>query len=95
MVVASIFAVLSILACIVATLLMLVLLLASAPNSSEAAYSLLKRSMWSVFIAGSLGVICGVWALIVDKPWTSAACGAAPLLFDIALLIYLTKALAP
>ncbi len=72
-----------------ASLLMLVLLLASAPNSTPAQASTIKWLMLSVGVTCLLGLIGGVGSIIVGRPWLGAGLGAVPTAYTIGLFIVL------
>jgi hypothetical protein len=75
---AVIVAVLSTLAGAGASLMMVVLLLASAPNSKPEQWMQIKMLMLAVAIMGFLGLVGAVWAMCVDRPWLASAAGIMP-----------------
>lgn len=81
-------AVLSTAAGCVASLSLLVLVMASGANSTDAQLAALKR--WMVVITvGGLAVAGGaVWLAVHGRPWTGAAVGGLPVAGMIGLFIW-------
>ena len=72
-------------------LLMLVLLLASAPNSTPE-----RAELWKYLALGSIGVTAlallgGGLAMYYGRPWTGASIAASPAVIFVVTVIVLTK----
>lgn len=76
---------------IVASLFMLVLLLASAPNSKPDEWASIKGSLITISVVGLAGVIGAIWLMIVREPMAASAVGAAPGVFCILSFIIMLK----
>ncbi|MFO0832936.1 MAG: hypothetical protein U0637_13985 [Phycisphaerales bacterium] len=73
-----------------APLLLGVLLIAGAANSSEQQLTRMKAWAIAIAVVTLLGVGCAVWLMIARRPWTAVACGGFPALFClVAFLIML------
>jgi hypothetical protein len=72
-----------------ASLLMLVMLLASAPNSTPAQAATIKWLMLSVAAACVLGLVGGVGSIIAGRPWLGAGLGAVPTVYVVGLVVVL------
>lgn len=88
---AWIFAVLSAVAGGLATLTMLVMLMAGGANSSPAQITQIKWMMIGVALVGVIGLGGAVWAMIAGKPWLGAGLGIAPAVVVIAMIVVLVK----
>lgn len=73
---------------IVATVMLLSLLLASAPNSSPQQLRTIRRLMWLSGVGGLLCAVAGTWLLLAGRPWWGAAVGAVPVAATLTLLVY-------
>lgn len=68
---------------------MLVLLMASMPNATPARLAEIRWCMLTVALVG-LGSLGGsVWAIASDRAWLAAGIGFAPVVFCIALFVFL------
>lgn len=76
---AIILAILSTVAGAFASILMLVFLLACAPNSSPRQFAFLRSLMFIMTAAGAAAFIGAVIALVADRPWLAASLGASPI----------------
>lgn len=79
-------AVLSNLSGIMVTLIMLVLLMASAPNSKPSELMTIKWLMSAAAVIGLACLVGGVWTLVSGRPWTSTGLGLAPILWNAVVL---------
>ena len=82
-------AVLGVAAGVVATLMMLVMLLASMPNGSPQQLASIRN--WMI-ATGVIGVACAIAAIVLmstGRPWWGAGVGAVPVVTTIASFIYL------
>lgn len=85
----SVLAVASSLVGALATLLMLTLLLASAPNSTPQQLSQINWLMLAVGLIGLAGLAAAVVALIAGRQWLAAGAGLAPAAFSVIILTVL------
>jgi hypothetical protein len=83
---ATIVAVLSNISGATVTLLMLVLLVASAPNSKPQELMTIKWLMTAAAVVGLGCLIGGGWTLVSGKPWTSTGLGLTPVLWNAVVL---------
>ncbi len=72
---------------LVASVVLLVLLLAGSPNSSPQQLATIKSWMIATGVVGVLGLVGAVWLMIVRRPMPAAAVGGAPALFCIIAFI--------
>lgn len=87
----NILAVCSMLMGVGASVLMLVLLLASTPNSSPQQLAQIRGWMLAIGVLAAMSLVGSVWALIVKKPLPAAGVGALPLLFCVVSFIVLWR----
>ena len=79
----------SIFVSILATLTMLVLLVASAPNSSPRQSLEIKLMMSAVGLIGLAGPGVSIWAMLAGRPSLALWAGLSPTIFVAALFIFL------
>ena len=82
---------LSIAAGAVATLLMLVLLMAGCANSTPAKLRLMKQLMLATALAGLAGATMGIAVWTRGRPDAACLWGLAPAAFVVALIIIMLK----
>lgn len=70
---------------------MLVLLLASSPNSSPQQFASIRNWMIAIAVVALLGIVGAIWALVVKRPWHAAGIGLAPALFTLASFVILWR----
>ena len=85
----QILAVLSTLAGVGASLLMLVLLMAGGANSTETQIRQIWIFFWTVIALAALGVIGAVVCFVKARYGLAAACGIAPAVFCVGLLTWM------
>lgn len=85
----AVLAVLSMLAGVGATLMMFVLLLASAPNSKPEQLMQIKMLMLGMGLVGLIGLVGAIWAMIAGRHWLAAGIGISPAAAAIAMFIIL------
>lgn len=85
------FAILSTLLGLFVSLLMVVMLFASAPNSSPEQWAQIKNWLFAVTAAAVVGLAGSVWLLIVKKPWYAMGAGAFPVLFCIVAIVLIMR----
>ena len=68
------------------TLMMLVLLLASTPNSTPMQLRQIEQWMLMVALIGAAAIAGALWAMITRRHGLAAGIGIAPVVLDIALL---------
>lgn len=88
-------AILSTLAGLGASLLMTVLLFASAPNSSAAQWAQIRNWLIAIAVVALLGLAGSGWLLIVKKPWYACGVGGFPVLFSLVALIVIWNTQKP
>ena len=88
---AAVFSVLSMAAGALATLMMLVMLMASGANSSPAQILQIKWMMIGVAVIGLGGLVGGIWTLVAGRPWVSAGIGIVPAVAVMVLVVVLVK----
>jgi hypothetical protein len=86
---AAVFSVLSMAAGALATLMMLVMLMAGGANSSPAQILQIKWMMMGVAVIGLGGLVGGIWTLIAGRPWVSAGIGIMPAVVAIGMFVVL------
>lgn len=79
-------AVLANLSGLVASLFLLVMLMASGANSTPAQITLIKQLMLAVSVVALLGLGGGVWSLVMGRSWLAAGLGFFPCLFAVSLV---------
>ncbi len=89
---AAVVAVFSILAGVGATLLMVVLLLAGAPNSKPEQWMQIKMLMLGMGLVGIIGLVGAIWAMVAGRRWLAAGIGITPaaaaiIMFTVLLLV--------
>ncbi|MBU6413197.1 MAG: hypothetical protein KGS45_06965 [Planctomycetes bacterium] len=89
------FAILSTLAGLGASLLMTILLFASAPNSSAEQWATIRNWLIAIALAALVGLVGSIWLLIVKKPWHATGVGGFPLLFSLIALIVIWNTQTP
>lgn len=72
-----------------ASLLMLVLLMASGANSSPKQLREIWILFWSVIAVGLLGIVGAIWALAKARYGLSAIVGFIPAAYCIALIVWM------
>jgi len=72
-----------------ASLLMLVMLMASGANSSEKQIHQIWIFIWSVIVIGVLSLIAAIWAFIKAQYGLSAAAAIVPAIYCVALLAWM------
>lgn len=70
-----------------ATLMMLVLLMAGGANSSPQQITFIKFSMLAMLLICLISVVGAVWLMVARHPWWAAMAGAIPAFAAIALTI--------
>ena len=73
-----------------ATLMMLTLCVAGAPNSSPEQLRTIKLWMLAIAIVGVLTLGGGIWLAISGKAWMAAAISALPALSIFVLMVWLS-----
>lgn len=91
----TLIAVLSVFAGVFATLTMLTLLLAGAPNSPAAGMRMLTSLMWGVALFGLAAAGGGLWLLAGKRRRLAAIVGAAPVPVFVVLFAVLVAVTAP
>lgn len=76
---------------LLATLTMLVMLIAGGANSTPAEITQIKWMMIGVALVGLVGLVGGIWGIVAGRPWLGAGFGIAPLVASIALVVVLVK----
>ncbi len=84
-------AILSTLAGMFVSLIMVVMLLASAPNSSPEQWAQIRNWLIAVIVAAVAGLAGAVWLLIVKKPWYAIGMGGFPVLFCIVATVLIIR----
>lgn len=87
----SILAVLGALIGLCASGLMLILLLASSPNSSPQQWAQIRGWMIAVAAVALVGLAGAVWGLIVKRPWMAAGAGLAPAVFSVTAFVVILR----
>ncbi len=72
------------------TLAWLVLLVASAPNSSPQQAQMIKWLMIAAAVIGVAAVVAGIWLTVAGHAWPAAAIGALPMAALIAGVVILS-----
>lgn len=85
------FAILATLAGLFASLLMTILLFASAPNSSPEQWATIRNWLIAVAVTALAGLVGSVWLLIVKKPWHAMGVGGFPVVFCIVSFIVIWR----
>ena len=75
---AAVVAVFSILAVVGATLTMVVILLAGAPNSKPEHWIQIKMLMLGMGLVRLIGLVGAVWAMVAGRHWLAARIGITP-----------------
>jgi hypothetical protein len=65
-----------------ASVMLLVLLVASAPNSKPEMLAQIKGWMLAIAIVTAASVVSAVWLMVVGRPWLAAGAGGFPMLFN-------------
>lgn len=73
---------------LVCTLMLVVLFLASMPNSKPDDLRLLKLAGWASFIGGLACAGGAIWLLCVGRPWWGAGVGIVPFIAIIAVFTW-------
>lgn len=84
-------AILSALVGAVTSLSMLILLVASAPNSSASQWATIKAWMMAVAAVGACGLIAAIWLMAVKRPGYGAGAGIVPAVFCVAAFIIILR----
>lgn len=88
---ASVLAVLSTIAGCLATLTMLVMLMAGGANASPAHITQIKWMMLGISAVGVAGLVGGIWAVVAGRPWLGAGLGGLPVVVVVVLVVVLVK----
>lgn len=91
----TLIAVLSVFAGIFATLTMLTLLFASAPNSTDAGMRMLTSLMWGVALSGLASAGAGFWLAAKGRRRLAAIVGATPVPVFVVVFAVLIAITAP
>ena len=65
-----------------ASVMLLVLLIASAPNSKPEMLAQIKSWALAIAIVTVISVVSAVWLMVVGRPWHAAGAGGFPILFN-------------
>ena len=87
----SILAVLGALVGLCASGLLLILLVASSPNSTPQQWAQIRGWMVAVMAVALLGLGGAVWGLVVKRPWVAAGAGLAPAFFSLAAFVVMLR----
>ena len=87
----AIFAILSMIVGILASLTMLVMLMAGGANSSEAQIRQIKWMMLSVAVVQVLALAGSIWLLIEHRGGLACAAGILPFVYAVVLVTVLVK----
>lgn len=74
---------------VLATLCMVVMLLAGGANAKPADITILKVLIWATLAVGLLALIASIWVTLLARPMLGTAIGAAPILYVALLVIVL------
>jgi hypothetical protein len=87
----SILAVLGAITGLFASGLMLILLVASSPNSTPQQWAQIRGWMIAVTAVAILGLAGAVWGLIVKRPWLATGAGLAPAVFSVTAFVVIRR----
>ncbi len=74
-----------------ASFLMIVLLFASAPNSTPAQWAQIRAWLIAVTVVAFAGCVSSIWFMVAKRPWVAAGLGGMPTVFCILSFILILR----
>ena len=85
------FAILSTIAGAFTSFLLVVLLFASAPNSTPAQWAQIKAWLIAVTLIALAGFASSIWFMLAKRPWVAAGLGGSPAVFCLISFILILR----